>query len=81
MGMKDTALLQIPLDPEFERGLEALARRTRRGKAALAAEAIAAYLELNAWQVAEIEAALEEADDGDFASDQEVEDTFRKWVR
>jgi RHH-type rel operon transcriptional repressor/antitoxin RelB len=79
--MKETALLQIPLNPELERRLEALARRTRRGKAALAAEAIAAYLELNAWQVAEIEAALEEADDGDFASNQEVEDTFRKWVR
>ena len=66
---------------ELERRLEALARRTRRSKAVLAAEAISAYVELDAWQVAEIEAALEEADDGDFASDQEVEITFRKWVR
>jgi predicted transcriptional regulator len=81
MSMKDTALLQVPLGAELERRLEALARRTRRSKAVLAAEAIAAYVELDAWQVAEIEAALEEADDGDFASDQEVEITFRKWVR
>jgi RHH-type transcriptional regulator, rel operon repressor / antitoxin RelB len=47
----------------------------------LAAEAIAAYLEHDAWQRTEIEAALEEADAGDFADDEEVEDTFRKWVR
>jgi RHH-type transcriptional regulator, rel operon repressor / antitoxin RelB len=79
--MNEAAPLTVRLDPELERRLEELARRTHRSKASLATEAIAAYLELEAWQVAEIEAALEEADKGDFASDQEVEDTFRKWAR
>jgi predicted transcriptional regulator len=42
--------------------LEALARRTRRSRSRLAAEAIAAYVEQNAWQIAEIEAGLAELD-------------------
>jgi RHH-type rel operon transcriptional repressor/antitoxin RelB len=79
--MNEAALFTVRLDPELERRLEELARRTHRSKASLATEAIAAYLELNTWQVAEIEAALEEADNGDFASEQQVEDTFRKLAR
>lgn len=63
----------------MKRRLEALARSTRRSKSFLAAEAIAAYVEANAWQTGEIEKALKEADAGDFASDAEVEAIFRKW--
>ncbi len=44
-----------------------------------AAEAIAEYVDLNAWQVAEIEKAIEEADAGDFADEKEVAETFSKW--
>ena len=44
--------------------LEALARNTKRSKAFLASEGIAAYVERNAWQVARITASLEDAKSG-----------------
>ncbi len=51
------------------------------GRSFLAAEAIADYVDLNAWQVAEIEKAIGEADAGPFADDSEVAATFSKWSR
>ena len=36
---------------------------------------------LNEWQIAEITKGLAEAERGNFASDEEVEQTLRKWVR
>jgi hypothetical protein len=46
-----------------------------------AAEAIRAYIDLNEWQIAEIKAALKQADAGDFASEKEVRGVMRKWRR
>jgi RHH-type transcriptional regulator, rel operon repressor / antitoxin RelB len=43
--------------------------------------AIRAYVDLNEWQIAEIGAALKEADAGDFASEAEVQAVKRKWRR
>ena len=45
----------------------------KRFESRTATEAIRSYIELDAWQKTEIEAALKEADAGDFATDQEVE--------
>jgi len=38
-------------------------------------------ISLNDWQIAEIKAALLEADRGDFATDEEVAAVFSKWSR
>ena len=35
--------------------------------------------DLNAWQIAEIRKAVAEADRGEFASDEMVDEVFRKW--
>ncbi|MDF2465825.1 MAG: ribbon-helix-helix protein copG family [Ramlibacter sp.] len=48
-------------------------------KSYLAAEAIREYVANNEWQIAEIGAALREADAGDFASDEEVAGVAKKW--
>ena len=45
----------------------------------LAAEAIRDFIELNEWQVQEIQNAIAEADSEDFASEQTVQKTFSKW--
>ena len=45
----------------------------------LAAEAIREFIELNEWQIKEIQQAINEADQGKFASESEVEQTFAKW--
>jgi predicted transcriptional regulator len=56
-----------------------LAAATHRSKSFLAAEAIREFVELNEWQIREIQAALQEADAGDFASADEVNDVFGRW--
>ena len=45
----------------------------------LLAEAIREFIENNEWQIAEINAAIKEADAGDFASDKEVAALSKKW--
>ncbi len=76
--MSDTTTVTVRLTNEIREKLDRLARSTRRSRSFLAAEAIAEYVDLNAWQVAEIEKAIEEADAGDFADEKEVAETFSK---
>jgi predicted transcriptional regulator len=72
--------ITIRLDSELKDRLESLAVATQRSKSFLASEAIRDFVELNEWQVSEIQAAIKEADDGDFASESEVNSTFSKWM-
>lgn len=50
MSTGDTAVVTARIDVELKAKLEALARNTRRSKSYLAAQAIAAFVELNEWQ-------------------------------
>jgi RHH-type transcriptional regulator, rel operon repressor / antitoxin RelB len=74
-------VLTIRVDRKTKSRLERLAKAMDRSKSYLAAEAIRAYVDLNEWQIAEIRAALEEADAGDFASEGEVDIVVKKWRR
>ena len=58
--MQDT--LTIRVDTETKRRLEQLAKATDRPRSYLAAEAIRQYVELNEWQIQEIQQAVVEAD-------------------
>jgi predicted transcriptional regulator len=71
--------MTIRLDDELKEQLDRLAAATQRSKSFLASEAIREFIELNEWQVQEIQQALKEADAGEFASDGEVKQTFAKW--
>ena len=71
--------MTIRLEDEVKERLDRLAESTRRSKSFLASEAIREFVENNEWQIAEIEAALKEADDGDFASDKDVAALTKKW--
>lgn len=57
-------MMTVRLTPEVKDKLEALARDTKRSKSYLASEAIETYVDLNAWQVAHIKAALDEDEAG-----------------
>jgi predicted transcriptional regulator len=72
-------IMTIRVDAKIKSRLEKLAKATERTKSYLAAEAIRTYVDLNEWQIAEIKAALKEADAGDFASDAEVRRVRKKW--
>lgn len=74
-----SSTMTIRLEDEMKDRLEQLAESTHRSKSYLAAEAIREYLANNEWQIAEVGAALREADAGDFASDNEVAAVADKW--
>ena len=71
--------MTIRLEDEVKDRLDRLADSTNRSKSYLAAEAIREFVETNEWQIAEIRAALKEADAGDFASDEDVAALANKW--
>jgi len=74
-----TETLSIRIDSETKERLEALARRSKRSKSFLAAEAIAAYVEAEAWQIGEIEAGIAELDSGQGVSHEKVSKWLKSW--
>lgn len=60
--MSETTTITVRLDAELKAKLESLALSTQRSKSWLAAEAIAAYVEQEAWQIQAIEEAVRQAD-------------------
>jgi len=74
-------VMTIRVDRRTKSRLERLAKAVERTKSYVAAEAIRHYVDLNEWQIAEIRAALAEADAGEFASEREVQAVVRKWGR
>lgn len=76
----ESAVLTVRLNHDTKEKLEQLANATHRTKSFLAVEAINRYLEIEAWQIAEIEQALIEADKADFASEDEVNALAKKYA-
>lgn len=79
--MSESAVVTVRLDAGVKARLEALARSTRRSRSWLAAEAIAAYVEQQAWQIAEIEAGLAELDRGEAIDETEAAAIFGRLAR
>lgn len=79
--MAGTTVITLRIDPKLKKQLDRLADTTRRSRSFLAAEAIREYVALNQWQIEETQRAIEEADRGEFATDEEVRQTMRKWTR
>ena len=77
--MSQSSTMTIRLDADLKIRLDKLADTTHRSKSYLAAEAVREYIELNEWQLQEIQAAVIEADAGDFASEKSVNAAFGKW--
>ena len=72
--------VQVQLPLEVRESLEELARTMDRSEDLLVAEAITSYVDLQQWQLREIEKGLQEADAGDFATDEEVAAIVAKWT-
>ena len=74
-----STILSVRIDEKTKRDLEALARHARRSKSFLAAEAIAAFVEAERWQLAEIERATAEVHQGRAIPHDEVASWLRSW--
>jgi RHH-type transcriptional regulator, rel operon repressor / antitoxin RelB len=76
-----TTTLSVRLDTNTKKRLEALAKRARRSKSFLAAEAIAAFVEAESWQLDEIQTGLKELDEGRGVPHKDVSNWLRSWGR
>ncbi|HEY5162706.1 MAG TPA: CopG family transcriptional regulator [Terriglobales bacterium] len=61
--------------------IDELSISTSRCRNTLIKEALANYLDLQMWQVAEIRKGIAEADRGDFASDSEVRRILNRYTK
>jgi RHH-type rel operon transcriptional repressor/antitoxin RelB len=74
-----TETLSIRIDAETKKRLDALARSSKRSKSFLAAEAIAAYVESEAWQLEELQAGKAELDAGHGVGHEKVAKWLSSW--
>ena len=81
MSAADTTVITTRIDAALKAKLDALARSTKRSKSFLAAEAIAAYVELNEWQIGEITAGIKELDSGEALSEQQAEERYNRLLQ
>jgi len=73
------SMMSMRLPDELSQQLEALALATGRSKSFLASQAIRDFLERESWQISEITQAIQEANAGDFASDEEIKAITQRW--
>jgi predicted transcriptional regulator len=74
-----TETLSIRIDSETKKRLDALSKRSKRSKSFLAAEAIAAYVESEEWQLGEIHAGIADLDSGQAISHDNVSKWLKTW--
>ena len=68
----------LRLDSATRKRLDRLAKATERTRAALAAEAVKQFVELNEWQIGAIEEGLREADRGQFIDHARLKSKWEK---
>jgi predicted transcriptional regulator len=71
----------IRIPPEKQRQLDALAQVLERSRNWVVSAAIDQYLDVQAWQIAQIRHGVEEADRGELVSHEEVSTEARAKIR
>ena len=71
--------ISVRIDARTKKQLEALAGRARRSRSFLAAEAITAFVAAETWQLNEMEAGLEELNEGRGVAHKDVATWLRSW--
>jgi predicted transcriptional regulator len=75
-----TTTLTVELPVQLKGRLEEIAKTSEISSAELAVNAISSYIEIQEWQIRQIEEGIREADAGEFANDEEVAAVFAKWL-
>ena len=81
MSATGTTVITTRIDASLRAKLEALARSTKRSKSFLVAQAIAAYVELNEWQIGEITTGIKELDTGETLSEEQAEERYDRLLQ
>jgi predicted transcriptional regulator len=73
------AMMSMRLPDDLTNQLDLLANATGRSKSFLAGQAIRDYIDRESWQISEITQAISEAENSDFATDDEMSSISAKW--
>lgn len=76
----ETTILTLRVPQDVKDQLGKLSEATHRSQSFLGGEAIRRYVELEAWQITEIQQAIIEADAGDFATEDELGLVVKKYA-
>ena len=68
----------LRLDARTRKRLDQIAKTMRRSRAALAAEAVRQFVELNEWQIAAIHEGVKQADSGQFIDHEKLKAKWEK---
>ena len=79
--MGESSVLTLRLDAKLKNQLDRLSKAMSRSRSFVAAQAIQEFVTVNEWQINEIKNGIAEADAGDFASDKEVQQVLKRWMR
>lgn len=74
--MSSSQIISIRITQKLQEKLDYLATVTKRSKSWHVQKALREYIEVQAWQAKEIQKAIKEADEGKFATDEEVNAMF-----
>ena len=74
-----TETLSVWIHADTKKRLEAISKQSRRSKSFLAAEAITAFVDSEAWQLGEIEDGIAELDSGQTVSHEKVSKWLKTW--
>jgi predicted transcriptional regulator len=77
--MMKTASVSARLTPDTAKKIALLAKALNRSKSYLAAEAIEAYVNDQQWQIEAILEGIKAADEGKFATEQQMKKALAKW--
>ena len=78
---RESVKISFLTDKANRDALDTIATALDRDRSYILNEAITAYLETQQWHLKDARKAIEEADAGNFASDQEVQQAFAKYKR
>jgi predicted transcriptional regulator len=71
--------INVRLPEALYEQIEELARATARTKSFLTVDALTAYVQRESWQIRDIREGLQEADAGEFSTDEQVRAVFARY--
>lgn len=79
LNKSPTRTINVRVPESVFQQLEELAKATERTKSFVALTALNSYLQEQSWQIRDIKEGIAEADNGEFATDEEVTTVFAKY--
>jgi predicted transcriptional regulator len=80
MSKPDKEVVTFRLESHLKNALDEIAASLQRDRSFVLSEAVTLYLDVHHWQLQDVQKALAEAEAGEFASKEEIAQTFAKWL-